>query len=500
MNRALFLLHRWLGLGLGVLVVLWFASAFVLRYVGFPQLTAAERAAGLRPLPLGGGPIAPATAFAALGTNAAAVRVRLGEFLGQAVYRVQPAPDEPWRLLRAADAQPVPAVTSADALLVARAFAGGTHEVSHDGETDLDQWTVSSGLAPFRPLHRVAVADAVGTRLYVSARTGEVVRDTRRAERLLNYVGAVTHWIYPVWLRRHNLVWRITLRLLSGLALLLPVTGLILGWRRWATARRSLRGARRWHVLLGLTFGLFALTWLFSGFLSLRLVGVFDDGEPTRAQRDALAGGQLNLAAFVRSPADAFANLPPGEAREAELVQFAAQPYYLVSGNGASRRLIPANSTASAAGPIPPERLREQARNLMPAHRLTAFEELRTYDAHYYSGAAGAEPRPLPVWRARFDDPANTWFHLDPQSGQITERLTKGSRAYRWLFNGLHNFDWPWLARRPLVRDVLALTALTGGLATSLLGLRLGWLRLRPMVPGPGNPGSTVPLTPHQHA
>lgn len=324
MNRALFLLHRWLGLGLGVLVVIWFASGFVLHYVDFPQLTAAERAAGLRPLPLGGGPIAPATALASFGTNAAVVRVRLGEFLGQAVYRVQPAPDEPWSLLRAADAQPVPTVTSADALLVARAFAGGTHEVRHDGEIDLDQWTVSSGLDPFRPLHRVAVADAAGTRLYVSARTGEVVRDTGRAERLLNYVGAVAHWIYPAWLRRHNLVWRITLRILSGVALLLAVTGLILGCRRWATAWRSLRGVRRWHILMGLTFGPFAMTWLFSGFLSLRLVGVFDDGEPTRAQRDAMVGGRLNLANFVRSPADAFANLSAEEAREAELVQFAA--------------------------------------------------------------------------------------------------------------------------------------------------------------------------------
>ena len=92
MNRALFLLHRWLGLGLGILVVLWFASAFVLRYVGFPQLTAAERAAGLRPLPLDVGPVAPATAFATEATNAGFTRVRLGEFLGQAVYRVQPAP------------------------------------------------------------------------------------------------------------------------------------------------------------------------------------------------------------------------------------------------------------------------------------------------------------------------------------------------------------------------------------------------------------------------
>ena len=108
---------------------------------------------------------------------------------------------------------------------------------------------------------------------------------------------------------------------------------------------------------------------------------------------------------------------------------------------------------------------------------MVAFEELTAYDAHYYSRRPGEDPRPLPAWRIRFDDADATWFHLDPRTGQLTERLTRGARAYRWLFNGLHSFDWPWLAARRPLWDIVVITLLLGGLATTLFGLRLSWRR-----------------------
>src|SRR5436190_984531 len=65
-----------------------------------------------------------------------------------------------------------------------------------------DQWTVSNGLDPHRPLYRIALNDGARTELYVSSVTGEVVRDTTRSERAWNYAGSVLHWIYPTVLRR----------------------------------------------------------------------------------------------------------------------------------------------------------------------------------------------------------------------------------------------------------------------------------------------------------
>jgi len=61
---------------------------------------------------------------------------------------------------------------------------------------DYDQWTLSAELDPYRPLYRVALADASGTNLYVSKITGEVVLATTRRQRVWNYAGTVSHWIY----------------------------------------------------------------------------------------------------------------------------------------------------------------------------------------------------------------------------------------------------------------------------------------------------------------
>jgi hypothetical protein len=48
------------------------------------------------------------------------------------------------------------------------------------------------------------MADAAGTCLYVSLRSGEVIQRTVRVERAWNWVGAIVHWINPTLLRKHQ--------------------------------------------------------------------------------------------------------------------------------------------------------------------------------------------------------------------------------------------------------------------------------------------------------
>jgi hypothetical protein len=81
--------------------------------------------------------------------------------------------------------------------------------------------------------------------------------------------------------------------------------------------------------------------------------------------------------------------------------------------------------------------------------------------------------------RVRFADTGRTWFHLDPNTGQIIDRSTRTNRVFRWLYNGLHSFDWWWLwSRRPLW-DITVISFSLGGLTLSLLGVVLGVRRLR---------------------
>src|SRR5262249_26327809 len=48
--RTLVIVHRYLGIAVGILMLLWFASGIVMMYVGFPRLTEKERASALAPI------------------------------------------------------------------------------------------------------------------------------------------------------------------------------------------------------------------------------------------------------------------------------------------------------------------------------------------------------------------------------------------------------------------------------------------------------------------
>src|ERR1700753_2191484 len=50
MGRTLILAHRYLGIALGLLMVLWCLSGMVMMYVPYPQLTEAERVQHLQPI------------------------------------------------------------------------------------------------------------------------------------------------------------------------------------------------------------------------------------------------------------------------------------------------------------------------------------------------------------------------------------------------------------------------------------------------------------------
>jgi hypothetical protein len=45
--RAMAILHRYLGIAVGLLMLVWFLSGIVMMYVGFPQPLGAERLLGL---------------------------------------------------------------------------------------------------------------------------------------------------------------------------------------------------------------------------------------------------------------------------------------------------------------------------------------------------------------------------------------------------------------------------------------------------------------------
>jgi hypothetical protein len=95
--------------------------------------------------------------------------------------------------------------------------------------------------------------------------------------------------------------------------------------------------------------------------------------------------------------------------------------------------------------------------------------------------------------RVVFDDPQESWVHVDLHTGMVLNRLDRHRRLHRWLFGMLHSWDWmPLLSMRPLWDTVLIVLSL-GGLAMSLTGIVIGWRRVALKMRRPRQDRQTTP-------
>ncbi|KQP41068.1 peptidase [Methylobacterium sp. Leaf104] len=460
LKRWLILGHRWLGIATGLFLAAWVLSGLVMLYVAFPALTEAERLSRLAPIAFDRVRLGPDEALARAGLDPAPGGLSLSMRAGAPVYQVT-ARDGARHTLSAETGQ---ALGPLDAAAARAPFGPGAtvRAVSRD------QWTVRDRYDPLRPFHVVALGDAAGTELYVSARTGAVVLDTTRRERLWNWLGAIPHWFYPTPLRARGELWRGSVLWVSGIAGAGVLSGLVLGiWRLrlrrpYASgAVTPYRGLGRWHHLLGTLGGLSLLTFVASGWLSMNPNHWFSPRTPPAALREAYAGPPAKFdRAALEHPAR------PGTV-EVRFTQVGGRPV-LVAAEARGGRVV--------APPQPEAALRAAAARALPEARLAGAETLTAYDAYWY---AHHDTRPLPVLRLRLDDPAATWLHIDPETGALLDRLDASGRLQRWLFEAPHRLDFGNLFQaRPAWDAVMWL--LNGlGATIALSGVVLGWRRLR---------------------
>ena len=265
-----------------------------MHFVPFPALSEVERIGGLATLDLAGLAHGPTDAVAA-GRIRNVMRVRLLQRPDGPVYLLSGSAEV--LALHAADLSDAAVHSQQLALAIAVEHARRRGlDAAHASLAGLsfdDQWTLPNGFDPHRPLYRVAVNDELGTELYVSSRTGEVVLETTRRGRGWNYLGSVVHWIYPAALHSHRTAWVVLVWWLSLLALIGAAAGAVVGVLRIGADGARLtpyRGWQAWHHRLGLMCMVFVCAWIFSGWLSMDDGRLFSTGQPTGAEAKALAG------------------------------------------------------------------------------------------------------------------------------------------------------------------------------------------------------------------
>jgi hypothetical protein len=500
-KRLLIQTHRWVGLVIGLVAVVWFASGISMIYVGgMPRLTPQQRLDHLPVVDFGRVELTPAQAAARLqGENEGPGTPRLLMVQGRPAWRFSGD-----RTVFADDGTLQAPADEAGALEIARRFLGVDAPQLHllKRLQSADQWTLSMRRGP---LLKFAVEDGQGTQLYVSLRAAEVIQATTRSDRAKAWIATIPHWLYFSTLRQNQSLWYRIVVGLSALVCLLAVLGLALAFTQWRRTRPldlkssiPYRGGMRWHYITGSVFGIFALTWAFSGLLSMEPFE-WSKVPELEVPGDSLTGGAVDLSAYAGVDLNALPALAaPRFIKEIAFTRIHGEHYlqlrtsehadarslprarlhqaYAIGGSAVDGELLVEAATLKRRSqPFEGEAILARLRTAMPEVPVVEQQLLGDYDDYYYSRSREA---PLPVLRVKFGDPLQTWLYVDPRTSEVIANVHRYSRIERWLYNGLHSLDFRfWYSKRPLW-DLGMITLLLGGLAASSLGLFYGARRL----------------------
>lgn len=473
--RAMVVLHRYLGIAIGLLMVTWFVSGIVMMYVPYSPVQEAQRVRIQQPILWQS-----CCNYGTLSDNAQILRAQVEHHLGTPALRLR-MPGESdflFDLVRGARI-PIDADTARKIVLQAvPVVTGRTATITDYEQVQLDQFTL--GRAPRdRPFHRFSFDDPEKTTIYVSGTAGQVVMWTTASHRFWNWLGTIPHFLYFQSLRIQQQLWSQIVIWTSLLGTFLTVVGIILGimqFRRGRGGKLSpYRGWFYWHHVVGLVFGVLTLTFVFSGLVSMNPWGFLEGrgrGEaslvegPAPRWRDVKASLEALRTGLAGSNVISITSAP-----------FDGRLYWMATFiDGSVKRLDISGHVTPPSG----SDLAQAAQRIAGDRPIAEQSLVNEEDAYHYARQRRRfEGVVLPVYRVILNDDQQTRYYLDPNTGALVQRADSTGRWQRWLFSGLHRLDFtPWMRARPF-RDVLMWLTLLGGLAVSVTGVYLAFCRIR---------------------
>ncbi len=485
-KKTVIFVHRWLGVCLCALFLLWFVSGVGMMYWDFPHVSAADRLEhefALNPTQVR---LTPQDAYAQLKSSRPPSNVRLVPFDGRPAYR--------FRIGRAesivyADTGEV--LTACPPELTLRIASAWTNQPAATAKLELnteeDQWTVSGQFRALRPLRKYSWPD--GQQVYVSTVTCDVVQYTTWKSRLGAYLGPIPHWLYFTPLRKRASQWTRLVIWTSGLATVAALLGMLVGVWMYSPSKQyhhegspstiPYMGSKRWHMVLGLTFGSLACTWAFSGMLSMDPFPTLQTGDSTGLSSQlsrALRGRAPSLEPFaVKSPQEALLSLPPDfRAKELEFDSVLNKPVYFATAAPGHTLILPVDGQAVAE--FDHQAIIDALGKAAQPYKIMETRLVTQYESYYLDRHHSL---PLPSIFVQFDDAERSMYYVDPKTARIVEGYNSHSRWNRWLYHGLHSINLPWLYRHRPAWDFVVLPLLLGGVALCITSLILAWRVVR---------------------
>jgi hypothetical protein len=468
MIRSLFLVHRYLGIAVGLLMVMWCLSGVVMMYVGYPDLAEPTRLRHLAPMDWNG---CCKISDDALPGDALVQEAQVEMLGNRPVLRLRTAAGS--HLVDLSTGRVIDRVSPEEAAQVARTYVEGPASAApHSlGSIDHDQWTVSGNFRADRPLYHFGLNE--GTELYISGTTGRAVQMTTTGERFWNWLGAIPHWLYFTELRARPSLWSNIVVVTSLMGCFLSAIGLYIGVTqfihrpvgRWS----SYQGLNRWHHIAGLVFGVLALSWIASGFLSMNPWGWLE-GEGAQAELSRLRGNPRAAAVDLAGGLAALARLRPLGIVSVKIAPLAGRLYFITTTADGQRRRFNVNA---APAPLYGADL-DYIEAVLGGTDASPVSLMTEEDAYYFSHHRDIAR--LPVYRMIRTD--GTRYYLDALSGALIAKMDRGARSYRWFHQALHRLDFSAALRGRPQWDALMLLLMSGVTALCVTGAYLGYRRV----------------------
>jgi hypothetical protein len=479
LKRSLIVVHRWLGVALCVLFLLWFPSGIGMMYFPMPSVSPADRLERAPALEASSIKLSPSEAARLTGVSP--MQLRLTTYDGRPAYRMAGGRGGESPVLYADTGEEQGEVSREMVDRLASAWTGQPVSSATVQEvTEVDQWTLQTRLGALAPVFKYSWPN--GEQAYVSQASGEVVQYTTTASRIGAWLGPIPHWFYFTPLRRHGPEWSRIVIWTSGIGTIAAIMGVVIGVWMYSPSKKyrfagtptaiPYRGQKRWHTVFGLVFGVATITYAFSGMLSMDPFPSWTDGPRGRGGEPNVARalrGDVDPAIFdIKHPGDALRQLEGLQVKELELTSFDGEAFYLARLAGGETRIVPMRGGPRRAFDT------EAIARVVSAAANGRMETsvLEQYDRYYLDRD---RRRPLPVVLAQSTIGAQTRFYIDPNTARVVQTYNSGNWVGRWLYNGLHSLNFPWLYNYRPLWDIVVITLMLGGTALCVTSLVLAW-------------------------
>ena len=168
---------------------------------------------------------------------------------------------------------------------------------------------------------------------------------------------------------------------------------------------------------------IFVSTFMFSGLMSMRPWGVFQSNSSAQDQISNYTGQSIFRLSSI--PGVPLRSEQPNSPLKITWHHIDSVPCLIKHYEDGDRKAV-FNESDNKGNLHLVGLIKKAAARLLPDNRLLSVEMVDDFDDFYYERHNSF--RPLPIFRARFDDNESTWYHIDSRTGLPISRVTDASR------------------------------------------------------------------------